>query len=54
MGIIANLGYLPGGDRAIITRSESTLAALDQSLTSLAVGGRVAVVVYPGHAGGGC
>jgi len=52
MGIIANLGYLPGGDRAIITRSESTLAALDQSLTSLAVGGRVAVVVYPGHAGG--
>jgi hypothetical protein len=50
--IIANLGYLPGGNQQLITGSETTLAALDQALASLAVGGRMAVVVYPGHAGG--
>lgn len=50
--IIANLGYLPGGDLRVITRSETTLAALQRALVSLAVGGRIAVVVYPGHAGG--
>ncbi len=51
--IIANLGYLPGGNRQIITRSVTTLEAFHQALASLAVGGRMAVVVYPGHAGGG-
>lgn len=50
--IIANLGYLPGGKQQMITRSETTLAALQQALDGLAVGGRMAVVVYPGHAGG--
>lgn len=51
-GIIANLGYLPGGDQAIITRPESTLSALQQAAELLAVGGRMAIVVYPGHPGG--
>jgi 16S rRNA C1402 N4-methylase RsmH len=51
--IIANLGCLPGGNQQMITRSETTLAALDQALAGLAVGGRIAVVVYPGHDGGG-
>lgn len=51
-GIIANLGYLPGGDQQLITRPESTLAALAQACTALAVGGRIAVVVYTGHPGG--
>lgn len=50
--IIANLGYLPGGDLQVITLPETTLAALHRALASLAVGGRMAVVVYPGHAGG--
>ena len=50
--IIANLGYLPGGDQQLITRPETTLTALNQALESLVVGGRMAVVVYPGHAGG--
>jgi hypothetical protein len=50
--IIANLGYLPGGSPQVITRPETTLAALHRALASLAVGGRIAVVVYPGHAGG--
>ncbi len=51
-GIIGNLGYLPGGDKQIITRLDSTLSALEQACTGLDYGGRVAIVVYPGHAGG--
>lgn len=50
--IIANLGYLPGGDQRLITRPETTLAALKDALEGLAVGGRMAVVVYSGHTGG--
>jgi SAM-dependent methyltransferase len=50
--VVFNLGYLPGGDRAVITRPESTLAGLEQSLAILADGGIVAITIYPGHAGG--
>ncbi|MBD1401672.1 class I SAM-dependent methyltransferase [Pelovirga terrestris] len=50
--IIANLGYLPGGDQQLMTRPDTTLAALHQALAGLAVGGRMAVVIYPGHVGG--
>ena len=51
-GIIANLGYFPGGNKELITRPESTLPALEISCALLAVGGRLALVVYPGHPGG--
>ncbi|NOQ42538.1 MAG: methyltransferase domain-containing protein [Desulfuromusa sp.] len=51
-GIIANLGYLPGGQQELVTRPESTVLALEQSCSLLAAGGRLAVVVYPGHPGG--
>lgn len=51
-GIIANLGYLPGGDSQLITRPESTLVALEKACVLLAPAGRLAVVVYPGHPGG--
>lgn len=50
--IIANLGYLPGGQHELVTRAETTISALTQSCSLLAVGGRLAVVVYPGHPGG--
>jgi 16S rRNA C1402 N4-methylase RsmH len=50
--IIANLGYLPGGDQSLITKPASTLVALNQSLELLAPGGRLAVTVYPSHSGG--
>ena len=50
--IMANLGYLPGGDRTLVTRPESTFAAIKQSLDLLSVGGRLAVTVYPAHSGG--
>jgi hypothetical protein len=51
-GVVANLGYLPGGDPSITTSIQSTLQALTRSCERLAAGGRVAVVVYPGHPGG--
>lgn len=49
---MANLGYLPGGSRHVITRPESTIAALDAVLARLARGGVVTVVIYTGHPGG--
>ena len=51
--ILFNLGYLPGGDKSLITRPESTLTALDAAAKFLAPGGILSVVAYPGHPGGG-
>jgi predicted methyltransferase len=50
--IVFNLGYLPGGDRSVITNMEGTLAALAASIEILRPGGSLAVVCYPGHSGG--
>jgi hypothetical protein len=50
--VLFNLGYLPGGDRSIITRPETTAAALEQSLGLLTAGGIVLMSIYPGHGGG--
>ncbi|MCB1228652.1 MAG: methyltransferase domain-containing protein [Verrucomicrobiae bacterium] len=50
--VMFNLGYLPGGDKATITRPETTLAAMEAALKVLAPRGRMMVVVYPGHPGG--
>ena len=50
--VVANLGYLPGGDPRFVTRSDSTVQALSQAGQLLSGGGRMAVVVYPGHPGG--
>lgn len=50
--ILANLGYLPGGDPLLVTQAASTLAVLQQSLRLLVPGGRLAVTVYPAHRGG--
>lgn len=50
--VMFNLGYLPGAAKDVITRTETTLAALEQALNWLSAGGIVTVAVYPGHAGG--
>lgn len=47
--VIFNLGYLPGGNHAITTKSETTLKALQIMLNKLNVHGHIAIVVYPGH-----
>lgn len=50
--IMFNLGYLPGGDKALITKTETTLSALNQSLEVLEPGGILSIILYPGHSGG--
>lgn len=50
--VMANLGFLPGGDPALVTRPATTLDALQQSLDLLVPGSRLAVTVYPAHPGG--
>ncbi|ONK67345.1 uncharacterized protein A4U43_C06F19210 [Asparagus officinalis] len=47
-----NLGYLPGGDKSIITRSPTTLMALQAASRLLDSGGLISTVVYVGHPGG--
>lgn len=49
---VFNLGYLPKGDHAIITKAQSTLAAIGQCLDLLKTNGVVAIVIYSGHDGG--
>lgn len=49
---VFNLGYLPGGDKGFITRSETTVAALDQAAHLLRPGGLITVCAYTGHPGG--
>ncbi len=50
--IMFNLGYLPGASKEILTRTGTTLAALDQAVSHLAIGGHITLVLYPGHPGG--
>lgn len=50
--ICFNLGYLPGGDKQIITKTQTTLIALEQACQLLASGGLLSILAYPGHAGG--
>ena len=47
-----NLGYLPRGDRSIVTRAPTTLAAIDGLLRHVSIGGRVTILSYRGHISG--
>lgn len=50
--IVFNLGFLPGGDKSIITRPDTTLKAIKRSLNLLVDNGLLLVVSYSGHSGG--
>ncbi len=50
--IMFNLGYLPGGDKSVITQTGSTLIALTVATRILAVDGIITLLAYPGHPGG--
>jgi predicted methyltransferase len=50
--VMFNLGYLPGSDKACITRTATTMAAVEQAVDWVRPGGLVTVAVYPGHEGG--
>ena len=50
--IMFNLGYLPGGDKSIITQTDSTLCAINAATALLATDGIMTIMAYPGHVGG--
>ncbi|WP_126426559.1 tRNA (mnm(5)s(2)U34)-methyltransferase [Brevibacillus marinus] len=50
--IMFNLGYLPGGNKAITTQAASTRKAIAAGLRVLKPGGIMTIVVYWGHAAG--
>lgn len=50
--VMFNLGYLPGGDHAIVTRPETTVAALRAAVEVLRTDGILSVLCYRGHPGG--
>ena len=50
--IMFNLGYLPGGDKNIITLFDTTLSALIIATEILANNGIITLLAYPGHTGG--
>ncbi|MEO2033437.1 MAG: FAD-dependent oxidoreductase [Planctomycetaceae bacterium] len=47
-----NLGYLPRSDHSIVTRAETTIAALEQIVDLLCAGGIITILAYRGHDGG--
>ena len=47
-----NLGYLPGGNKSIITQIDSTITALNIANRILSNDGIITVMAYPGHKGG--
>ena len=47
--VMFNLGWLPGAEHAVTTRTETTLQAVDAALTLLRPQGLMTVCVYPGH-----
>lgn len=49
---IFNLGYLPAGDKSIITQGESTIDAIQQILPRLTKNGTLLIASYVGHPGG--
>ncbi|HEY2419764.1 MAG TPA: class I SAM-dependent methyltransferase [Neobacillus sp.] len=51
-GAIFNLGYLPGGDKTIVTKPETTISAVKQLLEVMASEGIIVLVIYHGHPGG--
>lgn len=50
--VMFNLGYLPGSDKSLTTKPETSLSALRQALDALAPGGICSLMLYTGHAGG--
>ena len=47
-----NLGFLPGGDKSITTKRETTMVAIRAAIDLLDDDGALLIAVYPGHAEG--
>lgn len=46
---VFNLGWLPGSDRSVRTRRETTMQAVEGCLNLLKEGGLMTICAYPGH-----
>ncbi|UXR68889.1 MULTISPECIES: class I SAM-dependent methyltransferase [unclassified Staphylococcus] len=46
---IFNLGYLPKGDKSVVTQPETTILAITRIFEHLRQEGIIVLVVYPGH-----
>lgn len=47
--IMYNLGYLPGGDKSVTTKMETTLKSLGSALSILNNEGIITIAIYSGH-----
>ncbi len=47
--IVYNLGYLPGSDKSMTTKTGSTLQSVQHALDIVARDGAVSITCYPGH-----
>ena len=47
--VLFNLGWLPGAEHGVTTRTETTLRAADAALTLLKEDAVMTICVYPGH-----
>ncbi len=47
--IVYNLGYLPGGNKNVTTKVDTTLASVKSALALLQKGGAICITCYPGH-----
>ena len=47
--VIYNLGYLPSGDKSVVTKTESTIISLQKVFNILKSTGSICIVFYPGH-----
>lgn len=47
-----NLGYLPGADKSITTRTGTTVEALKSAIKVVRPGGVISIIAYVGHPGG--
>lgn len=46
--VVFNLGYLPGADKSLMTKSPATIGAVEAALQRLRKGGVVTIAAYPG------
>jgi len=51
-GAMFNLGYLPQGDKNIITKADTTIEALKKVCSLLLTGAFITIISYWGHQGG--
>jgi len=50
--VVYNLGYLPKGDKSVVTTPDTTIDSLAQALAHLKKNGLVLLMIYYGHEGG--